>query len=138
VEEKWGTGHRISFQDGSGDYVIHSPGVRVWAKTGTATVTGVPWDDDRDGAVDRRIPAIDHGWFVGLVGEESQARPRYALAVILEFGGSGGRSAGPIANEVIRAMVDEGYLQPDGAAARRSKPPVPRGDDWVEPVGGAG
>ncbi len=138
VEEKWGTGHRISFQDGSGDYVIHSPGVRVWAKTGTATVTGVPWDDDRDGTVDRRIPAIDHGWFVGLVGEESQARPRYALAVILEFGGSGGRSAGPIANEVIRAMVDEGYLQPDGAAARRSKPPVPRGDDWVEPVGGAG
>jgi penicillin-binding protein 2 len=138
VEEKHGTGHRITYRDGSGDYVIYAPGVRVWAKTGTATVTGVPWDDDRDGTVDRRIPAVDHGWFVGLVGEESQARPRYALAVVLEYGGSGGRSAGPIANQVIHALVDEGYLQPEGAPARRSKPPEPRGDDWVEPVGGAG
>ena len=138
VEEKHGTGHRITYRDGSGDYVIYAPGVRVWAKTGTATATGVPWDDDRDGVDDRKIPAIDHGWFVGLVGDEAQGRPRYAVAVVLEFGGSGGRSAGPIANQVIHALVDEGYLGSDGSATRRRRPPEPRGDDWVDPVGGAG
>ena len=40
-----------------------------------------------------------------------------ALAVIVEYGGSGGRVAGPIANQIIHALQDEGYL-PGEAFAR--------------------
>jgi cell division protein FtsI/penicillin-binding protein 2 len=52
---------------------------------------------------------------VGFVGGED-LRPRYSLAVLLEHGGSGGKVAGPIAAEAIRALISEGYF--DGRAAR--------------------
>jgi hypothetical protein len=51
----------------------------------------------------------DHGWMIALVGEEGLA-PRYAISVILEYAGSGSRSAGPIMNQVIHALRAEGYL----------------------------
>jgi cell division protein FtsI/penicillin-binding protein 2 len=57
---------------------------------------------------------------VGLVGEgddPAQATPRYAVAVILENAGSGGRAAGPMGAAVIRALIDEGHLEPRRNAA---------------------
>ena len=39
-------------------------------------------------------------------------RQRYAISVIMEYGGSGGKVAGPIANQIVRALIDEGYLSP--------------------------
>jgi hypothetical protein len=50
----------------------------------------------------------DHAWCVFLVGVEG--RPKYAVAVVIEHGGSGGRVAGPVANQVVHALVAEGYL----------------------------
>ena len=32
------------------------------------------------------------------------------IAVIVEYGGSGGRTAGPVANQIIHALQVEGYL----------------------------
>ena len=56
-----------------------------------------------------------HAWFVGLVGrgDVNHAEPRYVIAVIVEYGGSGGRTAGPVANEIIRALQTQGYLSDD-------------------------
>ncbi len=62
------------------------PGVTVGAKTGTAeTPTGVP-----------------HSWFVALAPVE---QPRFAIAVIVEYGGEGSRSALPVARQVLAAAL---------------------------------
>ena len=73
----------------------------VWAKTGTAQVA------DR----------ASHAWYAGLVAPAGETRPRYAFAVIVEHGNSGGAAAGPVAAQVIRALAAEGYL---GEEARRA------------------
>lgn len=114
VEEPSGTGHHITYGGAGGDTepIINAEGVTVWAKTGTAQAPAYAIDDDGDDEADRAITGLDHAWFVGLVGdgEAGQARPRFAIAVVLEYGGSGGRTAGPIANQIIRALKAEGYL----------------------------
>ncbi|HMP43342.1 MAG TPA: penicillin-binding transpeptidase domain-containing protein, partial [Roseiflexaceae bacterium] len=62
------------------------PGVTIGAKTGTAeTPTGVP-----------------HSWFVAFAPVE---QPRYAIAVIIEYGGEGSRGALPVAREVLAAAL---------------------------------
>jgi penicillin-binding protein 2 len=87
------------------------PGVKVWGKTGTAQTP--PLAIDPDGKEGPAQPAIaregDHSWFVVLAGEEE---PEYAVAVITEFGGGGGKVSGPICNQILHAMAHEGYLQP--------------------------
>ena len=62
------------------------PGVTIGAKTGTAeTPTGTP-----------------HSWFVALAPVE---QPRFALAVIVEYGGEGSRGALPVARQVLAAAL---------------------------------
>ncbi len=120
-----GTGHQIRYPDGSTEPIFNAPGVTVWAKTGTAEAPPLSVDTNRDGLVDDLdvpLAGLDHAWFVGLVGPRDTHRPTHALAVVVEYGGSGGRAAGPIANQIIRAMQAEGYL-PTAAAAARPVPP---------------
>ena len=38
-------------------------------------------------------------------------RPKFAVAVVTDYGGSGGRVSGPIANQVVRALLNAGYLK---------------------------
>jgi penicillin-binding protein 2 len=137
VEEHYGSGNHVSYRDRSVEAIINAPGVVVWGKTGTAQAPALKVDDDGDGTIDRTNP-VDHGWFVGLVGDAQKRRPRYAVAVLLENGGSGGKSAGPIANQVIRALIAEGYLQgdPHSRPARNQLQPIAADD--IEPTGGAG
>lgn len=62
------------------------PGVTIGAKTGTAeTPTGTP-----------------HSWFVALAPVE---QPRFAIAVIVEYGGEGSRGALPVARQVLAAAL---------------------------------
>ena len=44
-----------------------------------------------------------------LVGREGD-RPRYVISVVIDYGGSGGKVSGPIANQIIHALIAEGYL----------------------------
>jgi peptidoglycan glycosyltransferase len=62
------------------------PGVAIGAKTGTAEAPG--------GAA--------HSWFVALAPIE---QPRFAIAVIVERGGEGSRSALPVARAVLAAAL---------------------------------
>ncbi len=105
VMERYGTGHHITYDDQTEERIINAEHVTVWAKTGTAQ-----WDI---------IRRLDHSWFVGLVGPQATGKPMHAIAVIVENGGSGGRCAGPVANQIVRALQAEGYLPGDSAAARR-------------------
>ena len=122
VAESYGTGHHIEVSPGVQEPTVSVPGVRVWGKTGTAQSGALKIDIDEDGQVDSTVTDADHAWFVGLAGSERDARPRYAVAVLVEYGGGGGRTAGPVAAAIIRALVEEGYLgaprarQPDGRA----------------------
>jgi penicillin-binding protein 2 len=52
----------------------------------------------------------DHSWFVVLVGRKGENRPLYAVAVMMEYAGSGGKVSGPIVNQIIWALRAEGYL----------------------------
>ena len=115
VEDDNGTANSIRYPSGR-DPIFDIPGVVVWGKTGTATAPARRVDVDGDGTFsneppDERVSGLDHAWFVGLAGNERDDTPRYAIAVLVEYGGSGGRVAGPIAAEVIRALVRHGYLE---------------------------
>jgi penicillin-binding protein 2 len=54
-----------------------------------------------------------HAWFIGFVQPKSDGmfragpRPSFAFAVLLEYGGSGGRHAGPVAADVCRMIIEE-------------------------------
>lgn len=66
---------------------IALPGVSVGAKTGTAeTPRGIP-----------------HSWIIAVAPVE---QPRYAIAVIVEYGGEGSRSALPVARQVLAAALE--------------------------------
>ena len=116
VTEQWGTGRAIRYPTElvgqPEEPILNAKNVTVWAKTGTAQAPPMQVLNEENEIVE--IKGLDHAWFVGLVGsgepESGIARPQYAIAVIVEFGGSGGRVAGPIANQIIHAMQDAGYL----------------------------
>ena len=60
---------------------------------------------------DRARPS--HAWFIGFVQPKSDGtfrgggRPRFAFAVMIDYGGSGGRQAGPLAADICRMIIDE-------------------------------
>lgn len=81
-------------------------GISIWAKSGTADAP--PFKaDPRDQGADDTFDG-DHAWCVFLAGVGQT--PKYAVSVVVEHGGSGGRVAGPVANQVVWALIAEGYL----------------------------
>lgn len=109
----YGTGCSIRYEEGGErERIFRVPGVRVWGKTGTATSSPVAFDPDGEGPQPTTTYLSgDHSWFVVLVGEEG-GPPRYAVAVVMDYAGSGGRVSGPITDQIVRALVAEGYLHP--------------------------
>jgi penicillin-binding protein 2 len=56
----------------------------------------------------------DHAWFAGYAPAEN---PRIAFAVVLEHAGSGSKAAGPLARQLVEALLADGVLQPERVAA---------------------
>lgn len=126
VGESHGTGHHLTMEDGRREPIFEIDGVEIWGKTGTAQAPPARLDRDGDGDVDEILGGLEHAWFVGLVGRTGASRPRFAVAVVLEHAGSGGRAAGPVAAAVVEALVAEGYLEaagrdPETAQSTRSE-----------------
>ena len=109
VTKNHGTGSRLRYGPGDYEPIFDVDPVRIWGKTGTAQAPPMRIDLDGDGVLgdQDRIEGLHHAWFVGYAGEQE---PEYAFAVVVEHGGSGGRVAGPIANQVIHALMETGYL----------------------------
>ncbi|MFZ4574842.1 MAG: penicillin-binding transpeptidase domain-containing protein [Phycisphaerales bacterium] len=108
MNEKLGTGNHIRI-DEHDEPTFNVEGVTVWGKTGTADAPDVVIDPDEEGPRKGVLAQTgDHSWFVVLVGND---RPRYAISVLVEYGGSGGKVSGPICNQVIHALRAEGYLK---------------------------
>jgi penicillin-binding protein 2 len=51
---------------------------------------------------------LGHAWFIGFAPATD---PKIAFAVLVEYGGSGGKDAGPVANAILDACLEHGYLQ---------------------------
>ena len=49
----------------------------------------------------------DHAWFAGYVPTKA---PRLAFVVVLEHAGSGGRTAGPVARQLVQAIRSTGLI----------------------------
>ena len=76
----------------------------IAGKTGTAQVTRLRYDSGgRIGNDELPEHLRDHAWFVGFAPAYN---PRIVVAVVVEHGGSGGRTAGP----VVRAVMDHHLL----------------------------
>lgn len=82
----------VAYPRGTGYKTVRLPEVAIAGKTGTAEARG----------------GQDHAWFAGYVPAE---RPRYAFVVVLERGGSGGKMAGPLAKQLVQAMLQEGLIE---------------------------
>lgn len=114
VGDELGTGHHLSI-DGVHDPIFNVPGVRVFGKTGTAAAPDLKLrstDQQYDGVGPEPGEVVrsgDHSWFVVMVGKPNE-RPRYIISVVMEYAGSGGKVSGPIVNQIIQALRDEGYL----------------------------
>jgi cell division protein FtsI/penicillin-binding protein 2 len=63
-----------------------------------------PWyrGTGKDGA------ELDHSWYIGFAPAED---PKIAFAVVVEWGGGGGATAGTAAKEILQACVDLDYLK---------------------------
>ena len=106
----FGTAEHITI-NGRREPIFNTPGMHVWGKSGTAQAPAIYLDPAPLDDAGNRIPIRhgEHAWFNILVGREGD-RPRFAISVIMEYGGSGGRVSGPIANQIVRALIAEGYL----------------------------
>ncbi len=125
----YGGARQIDVNPPSGQFepIFNQPGIEVWGKTGTAQQT--PWPTrlqqfNADGSpvldgrgnpvfVEREAAIGTHSWFTGLAVPQEGARagtPTHAIAVVVEWGGSGSRCAAPIANQIVSALRAEGHL----------------------------
>ncbi len=129
--DDFGTANRLVTYDN--EPIFNIDGVDVYAKTGTATAA-TRWEDlNGNGVVDdgeywvdfnrnrqrdarEMLPRGDHAWCIAMVqakqrsGPAAPIRPQYVVAVVAEYAGSGGLVAGPIVNQILHALRDEGYL----------------------------
>ena len=82
--------------------------VRQYFKPMTKTTNnGMPWY--RGGG--EKNDKLSHAWYIGFAPYDN---PKVAFCVFVEYGGSGGLSAGDIARRLLVACQDRGYL-PGGA-----------------------
>lgn len=113
VNDKNGTGNHITVETSRGasdELIFNTPSVSIWGKTGTADAPDQKVDPDAMGPkTSEVVRSGDHSWFVVLVGPKGD-RPRYAISVVMDYAGSGGKVSGPICNQIIHALIDEGYL----------------------------
>ncbi len=103
--------------------VVNEPGGTVYSsgrsslvqfagKTGTAQVRGKRSKEEE--ALQGWHPERDHAWFAGFAPAEN---PEIAVVVLVEHGGSGGRTASPVARDII-----EGYLHDVKGVPRPPEP----------------
>ena len=84
---------------------IDDPKYQFAGKTGTSQVKRIT---EKERELDLDISQIpyknrDHAWFIAF---GPYINPRYAMSILVEHGGSGGKTAAPIAKKLMRAVID--------------------------------
>ncbi len=99
-------------ESGGTAYRVFGPaplGFSACGKTGTATASKQMIDADEDGRLDTVVNEGDMGWFVGFAPYEN---PQVAISVVVEYvDRGGGRTAGPIARDVLEYCEAFGYIR---------------------------
>ena len=111
VNKDYGTAHHLAMLNK--ELIFNVPGVKIYGKSGTADAAPLRTDTDHSGKLtsrDRIIREGDHAWVVTLVKKPGSPRPDYVIIAVVEFGGSGAATAGPVVNQILHAMRAEGYL----------------------------
>lgn len=115
ADPRFGTANHVRFEGFGEERIFNTPDhITLWGKTGTAQAPLLFDDANENGRMDDGEEVLrrgDHAWFVVLAGV---GEPRYAVAVLMEYAGSGAKVSGPIANQIVHALIDEGYL-PDAS-----------------------
>lgn len=114
ANEDFGTAHHITFDEGGRKPIITVEGIDVLAKTGTAQAP-IQFEDVNDnGRFDEERDTVirsgSHAWYVCHAKPADQRGPGVVVVTMVEYAGSGGRVSGPITNQVLHALRDEGYL----------------------------
>ncbi|MBL8744981.1 MAG: hypothetical protein JNK58_01350 [Phycisphaerae bacterium] len=111
VNDNIGTGHHLNFPDGTREPIFtRRENIEIAGKTGTAEAPDILADLDPASPSAREILREgDHSWFVVMVGKKG-GRAKYIISVVMEYAGSGGKVSGPICNQIINALIAEGYL----------------------------
>ena len=89
-------------------------------KTGTAQIKRIT-EEQRELEIDTKdIPYEDrdHAVFIGFAPYEN---PRYAISVLIEHGGSGGKVAAPLAKKVVKLVIDRHELREKIRKERRTE-----------------
>jgi len=89
---------------------IDDPKYQFAGKTGTAQVKRI---SKRERELDLKLEQIpykdrDHALYIAY---GPYINPRYALSIIVEHGGSGSRTAAPMAKELFKLIIDRGELR---------------------------
>ena len=109
VSKPYGTGSQLRYGLNNDEPTFNVNNVRIWGKTGTAEAPPYKLHTDSKTI---EIKGLDHSWFLVMASSFNEVKPSVVVAVLVEHGGSGGRVAGPIANQILHALQIEGYLEP--------------------------
>ncbi len=119
----WPTSYRIPYVDADGGEMVAivPAGAGRWAiERFRSTHPSATFDEDQVAVASRWPPhppppgeRYSHAWFGGYLqaidatGQPDWSRrPRIAFAVVVEFGGSGGRTSGPLAKSIAAEVLD--------------------------------
>ncbi len=100
----------VNSDKGTARHHVRSKRVEISGKTGTAQVVSRQADDHE---LHREDVIRPHAWFVGYAPSND---PRIAVVVLIEHGGSGSSTAGPIAREMMLS-----WLFPETEAASETE-----------------
>ncbi|MFW6337093.1 MAG: penicillin-binding transpeptidase domain-containing protein, partial [Phycisphaeraceae bacterium] len=110
-----GTTHHLSNLEGRPD-IFNIEDATILAKSGTADPGKRRWIDRNvnnevdEGEIVPVPDGADHAWTIALIRPDATGQARYAVAVVVEYAGSGGAVAGPIVNQIAHALKAEGYF----------------------------
>jgi penicillin-binding protein 2 len=101
----------VNAEKGTARHYVRSNLVEMSGKTGTAQVVSRKADDHE---MHRKDVIRPHAWFVGYAPSD---QPRIAVAVLIEHGGAGSSTAGPIAREMMLSWLFPEIETENAAAA---------------------
>ena len=82
--------------------------VKIAAKTGTAQVVSIPQSEIvRMKEKDMEYYHRSHAWITGYAPFDN---PKYAVTILVEHGGGGSSTGGPLLKNIFEKLVDMGYI----------------------------
>jgi len=101
TNEVYGTSYRSRIED---------PKYQFAGKTGTAQVKKITEKERELDLETEQIPykERDHAWYIAFGPYKN---PRYAMSILIEHGGSGSKTAAPIAKKLIKFVIDRHELR---------------------------